>query len=362
MNSIPSIFEREMRDGIVHGAVVYAGTPGRELYKAEIGYADNAHQFPMHIDTVIDIASVTKVAACVTALLICRSRGWIDFDAPFTEYLPDFKAKLFVPIRIRDLANHTSGFGEVPGETCRPYFDESGLQMLENMLTVPPPYPPTEEARYACWNYILLAMILERITGCRFPEFCRNEIFLPLQMNDSAVGKPPPVPPERLAQTFGTEHQGMISDFVAFRIYRDGGATGNAGMFSSARDLGKLLRCYLRHGKMENGSSLFDEESFREIVPDRAKKFDGYRRFGWIIYDALLWDAAYGTSLLHSGWSGQTVFLDLERNFYAVVLTTRCGDYDRAKQERFRVIRTLTEELPILSQDQTTEGEKQCRH
>ena len=349
MDSIHSVFEEEMRDGIVHGAVVYAGTPEQNLFLAELGFADAAHTSPMRMDTVIDIASVTKAAACVTALLICRSRGWIDFDAPFTEYLPDFQAKLFVPIRVRDLANHTSGFCEVPGETRRPYFDESGIRMLENMLTVPPPYPPTAEARYACWNYILLAMILERVTGRRFPEFCRDEIFLPLGMEESAVGTPPPVSPERLAQTFGTERPGMISDFVAFRIYRSGGTTGNAGMFSSAQDLGKLLRCYLRHGALENGSRLFDEESFREIVPDRAKKFDGYRRFGWIIYDALLWDAAYGRSLLHSGWSGQTVFLDLEKNFFAVVLTTRCGDYSRAKQDRFRVIRTLTEELPILS-------------
>lgn len=352
MDSIHSVFEEEMRDSIVHGAVVYAGIPERILYKAELGFADAAHSCPMRMDTVIDIASVTKVAACVTALLICRSRGWIDFDAPFTEYLPDFKAKLFAPIRVRDLANHTSGFCDVPGEPQRRYFDESGVRMLENMLTVPPPVPPTAEAQYACWNYILLSMILERVTGRRFPEFCRDEIFFPLGMEDSAVGAPPPVAPERLAQTFGTERPGMISDFVAFRIYRDGGSAGNAGMFSCARDLGKLLRCYLRHGALESGSRLFDEESFREIVPDRAKKTDGYRRFGWVVYDALMGDFAYGTSLLHSGWSGQTVFLDLKKDFFAVVLTTRCGDYTRAKLDRFKVIQTLFEQLPIVSQNQ----------
>lgn len=351
MDTISSVFEQEIRDGIVHGAAVYAGSSGEDRYGAEFGFADAAHRFPMRMDTVIDIASVTKVAACVTALLICRSRGWIDFDAPFTEYLPDFKAELFAPIRVRDLANHTSGFCDVPGERQRRYFDESGLRMLENMLRVPPPVPPTAEAQYACWNYILLSMILERITGRRFPDFCRDEIFLPLGMEDSALGAPPPVAPERLAETFGTERPGMISDFVAYRIYRDGGATGNAGMFSSARDLGKLLRCYLRHGGgLEKGRRLFDEESFREIAPDRAKKTDGYRRFGWVVYDALLGNFAYGSSLLHSGWSGQSVFLDFEKDFFAVVLTTRCGDYDRAKRDRFQVIQTLFEQQPILLQ------------
>ena len=353
MDRIRSVFTEEVRDGIVHGAAVYAGTPERDLFQVEIGFADKAHSRPMRLDTVIDIASVTKAAACVTALLICRSRGWMDFDAPFTEYLPEFKAKLAYPVRVRDLANHTSGFGEVPGEKMRPYFDESGTRMLEKVLTLPPPYPPAEEPRYACWNYILLAMILERITGRRFPEFCREEIFLPLGMADSAVGAPPPVSPERLAQTFGTGRPGMISDFVAFRIYRDGGSTGNAGMFSSARDLGKLLCCYLRHGATEKGVRLFDEDSFRECAPDRSRKIDGYRRFGWIISDALLGNFAYGSSLLHSGWSGQTVFLDLEKNFFALVLTTRCGDYDRAKRDRFKTIHTLFEHYPDLIKQPT---------
>lgn len=347
MNTIRSIFENEIRDGIIHGAAVYAGTSKQDLFQENFGFAENGRRYPMRTDTVIDIASVTKAVACVTALLICRSRGWIDFDAPFTEYLPDFKAELFAPVRVRDLANHTSGFGDVPGQKQRLYFDESGTRMLENMLSVPPPYPPTREARYACWNYILLAMILERITGKRFPDFCREEIFLPLDMKDSSLGKPVDVPPERLAQTFSTEKPGQISDFVAFRIYRDGGSTGNAGMFSTAGDLAKLLRCYLRHGELENGRRIFGEEAFREIAPDRTETFDGYRRFGWVVYDGNMTDSEYGSSLLHSGWSGQTVFMNFEKDFFAVVLTTRCGDYDRAKKDRFEVIRQLFENASI---------------
>lgn len=345
MNSIRSIFENEIRDGVVHGAAVYAGTLKQDRRKECFGFAENNHRYPMRTDTVIDIASVTKAAACVTALLICRSRGLIDFDAPFTDYLPDFKAKLFAPVRVRDLANHTSGFGDVPGQAQRLYFDESGIRMLENMLTVPPPYPPTQDARYACWNYILLTMILERITGRRFPDFCREEIFLPLEMNDSSLGAPVPVPPERLAQTIGTEKPGQISDFIAFRIYRDGGATGNAGMFSTADDLAKLLRCYLRRGELENGRRIFGEEAFREIVPGRVNKSDGYRRFGWVAYDAFMSDIEYGTSLQHSGWSGQTVFMNFKKDFFAIVLTPRCGDYDRAKADRFQVIRQCYEQI-----------------
>ena len=55
-------------------------------------------------------------------------------------------------------------------------------------------------------------------------------------------------------------------------------------------------------------------------------------------------DSDFGTSLLHSGWSGQTVFMNFGKEMFAIVLTTRCGDYDRAKADRFEPIRQLFEQ------------------
>lgn len=342
MNTIQKIFESEISDGIINGSAVFSGTLEQDLYKNSFGFADNSHKVPMRTDTVIDIASVTKAAACITALLVCHSRGLIDFDRPFTEYLPEYRAKLKEAVTVRDLANHCSGFYELPGES-RPYFDESGRKMLEKVLTLPPPHPRTINAHYACWNYILLGQIVEKITGVPFAEFCRKEIFLPLEMNDSSLGSPlKHIPPERLAQTIGTDRPGMISDFVACRLWRDGISTGNAGMFSSAEDLAKLLRCYLRHGAAPGGQRIFSEEAFAQIAPDRGSATDGYRRFGWVICDSHMPGSSFGTSLLHSGWSGQTLFMDFRNDFFAVVLTTRCGDYDRAKTDRFRVIEALS--------------------
>ncbi len=343
MRTPQEIFESEIRDGIIDGCAVLSGRPdGRELFRLECGFADRKRTVPMRSDSVIDLASVTKAAATVTALLIAHSRGKIDLDAPFTEYLPGYKPRPDSKIRVRDLANHRSGFIDVPGEPVRRYFNESGLVMRRNMLELLPPAPPTAEASYACWNYILLCMILEQVMDTRLPDFCRREIFLPLGMTSSSVGAPlPELPEERLAQTFGTARPGVISDFVAVRIYRDGETTGNAGMFSSAEDLAKLLTCYLNHGEYAAGKRLFSKRTFQEIAPDTADRRDGYRRFGWVIADQYLCPEAVGTSLVHSGWSGQTVFMNFEKNIFTVVLTTRSGDYDRAKAERFEVINQL---------------------
>jgi CubicO group peptidase (beta-lactamase class C family) len=211
--------------------------------------------------------------------------------------------------------------------------------MLENMLNTPPPHPPTRYARYSCWNYILLSMILERITGESFTDFCRKAIFDPLKMDATSLGKPrPEIPVERLGQTIGTDRPGEISDFVAMRIYRDGGCTGNAGLFTSANDYAKLLECYLRHGKTPDGKALFPEAEMAEIMPDRKAHFHGYRKFGWSVYENYLSEEMFGTVLFHSGWSGQTVLFDPAKNMYAAVLTTRCGDYERAKKNRMEIL------------------------
>ena len=334
MGEIQSILRSDIDDGIILGGVVLAGKDGSVFCKCETGYTSPERKYPMNADTVLDVASTTKVAAVVTALLICHSRGLIDFDAPFTEYLKDYSAPLYEPVSVRDLANHLSGFGDQ-----RPYFDESGTKMLANMLTTPPPHPPTRHAWYSCWNYILLSMILERITGEKSTDFCRKEIFEPLKMDSTSLGHPrPEIPVERLGQTMGTSRPGEISDFVAMRIYRDGGCTGNAGLFTSANDFAKLLECYLHRGKTGSGQKLFGEAEMAEILPDRKEHFHGYRKFGWSVYEQYLAEEMFGTVLFHSGWSGQTVLFDLSKNIYAAVLTTRCGDYDRAKKNRFEIL------------------------
>ncbi len=342
MDGIAQILQSDIDDGVIAGGSVLAAKDGVVFYEGGFGFTSPEKKYAMNADTVLDVASTTKVAAVITALLICHHRGLIDFDAPFTNYLKEFNAPLYETVTVRDLANHRSGFGDVIGETQRRYFDESGTQMLKKVLTTPPPHPLTLHAHYACWNYILLSLLLESVTGESLKDFCEREIFVPLQMDSTSLGRPhEDIPIERLGQTTNTTRPGEISDFVASRIYRDGGCTGNAGLFTSARDFGKLLECHLNHGMTKTGKKLFSEAEIREIAPDREYNYHGYRRLGWSIYEKYLNREMFGTSLFHSGWSGQTILFDMSRNMYGCVLTTRIGDYERAKQNRHDILYLL---------------------
>ena len=335
------IFEAEIRDGVVHGAAVVAGGIDGETLTGAWGWADAAHTVSMTTRTVIDMASVTKVAAGVTAYLVAHAKGGVDFDVPFTNYLSSYKALLPRSVTIRDLANHISGFGEADGSP-RVYFNKEAQTMLRNVLSLPPKVPTQGKIVYSCRNYILLGQAFESAVGCGAAEFCRREIFGSIGMVDTSLGAPlAKIENGRLAQTMCTDRSGVISDEVARPLWAAGIGTFNAGMFSTAEDLAKLMRVYLRGGVCDNGTRLWGADEMAQIAPSPTNRIDGARTFGWQYAAAELPNELRGTSLFHSGWSGQTVLFDLKRRRYAVVLTTRCGDYSRAKRDRFTAIAAL---------------------
>ena len=336
------IFEAELRDRVIHGATVMAGGVDGVDIVASWGWADAAHTVPMKPRTVIDMASVTKTAAGVTAYLIAHARGKVDVDVPFTNYLSAYSAPLSRTITLRDLANHVAGFGEADGKGKRVYFSNDPRTMLRNILSMPPKDPLPDKVVYSCRNYVLLGQAFEATLGCRAADFCRKEIFLPAGMNDTSLGAPlPSVGPERLAQTCGTKKGGVISDFVARPLWAAGIGTFNAGLFSTAEDMANLMRVYLRGGVCDDGTRLFGEAEMALIAPSATNKVEGARTFGWQSASENLPPELFGTSLFHSGWSGQTVLFDLKRRRFAVVLTTRCGNYKRAKRERFEGVENL---------------------
>lgn len=331
---IENIIGNAISDGVIHGAAIVGGDNARSLFQHSQGQAVGGTDIAMTTRTIIDIASVSKVVATATALAICRDRGLIDFDAPFTEYLPEFRAELPAPIRVRDLAMHISGFGHRAGER-RQYDASTGPEIMNNILAFPPLYPPGEHFEYACWNFLLLGRIVERLSGRSLVTFCHDEIFAPLAMHDSSMGQPVSDDPQRLAQTEGCSAPGQISDFIARRVFRDGGSAGNAGVFSNADDLAIFCQCLLNQGHYgKDKQALFSAATFAELTTNRMPDGMPKRSFGWVMADQYKPRNSSEKIIYHSGWSGQTIFADIAKKRFVVVLTTRCGDYDRAKQER----------------------------
>ena len=340
MKTIDLEIEKEIAEGVIHGAVLHAGTVRKTVLAKAWGHADAEGRTEMRIDTVFDLASVTKVLATTSALVLCCDDGLVDLDAPFTRYLPEYSAPLQEPITVRELAAHISGFGQ-QGRYDAP----DGREIRRKMLATSPG-GQRGRLEYSCWNFQLLAMLVEKVTGCSLPEFCRKRIFEPLGMLDSSLGKPLlTLPADRLSRSYATEKPGQISDFIAFRLYRDGLTAGNAGAFSCASDLAKFCRCLLQDGEYAPGKRMFSTQSLAAMSTGCSQDGPVKRGMGWIVADEMKPPGFSARTMYHSGWSGQTIFLDLERKFYAVVLTVRGEEYEHAKQGRFKLIGELGRNL-----------------
>ncbi|MFA6714231.1 MAG: serine hydrolase domain-containing protein [Victivallaceae bacterium] len=330
----------ELDSGIINGAVISAGTADETRFEKAWGFADTGTR--MRTDTVIDMASVTKALATSSALAICRDDGLIDFDRPFTDYLPAYRAPLAKSITVRDLAMHVSGFG-----AQKYYTAATGREIRRNLLLAPPP-GRHGDFEYSCWNFQLLGMLVEEVSGCSLPDFCHNRIFAQLGMHDTSLGKPLTEDPARLARTCAAAGPGRISDEMAFRLYRDGFSAGNAGAFSCAADLAAFCKCMLKGGEYAPGKRLFSAYSFDALTAPRIHAGAVQRSFGWIVADEFKPSGFSAHTVYHSGWSGQTLFMDLNKRFYAVILTTRTlNEYERARQGRFKLISELGNNIMI---------------
>lgn len=327
-----------MEQGLWTGAVGVTGTPERICGVRAWGWMDRAKTMPMRGEALFDLASLTKAVATASALAICINRGLIDPDAPFSRYLPDYRGSLPGPVTVRDLARHLSGFDN------RKPFDVEG-EVRERILRLSPARPAGEPHVYSCANFILLGMIVEHVTHQRLDGFCHENIFGPLGM-ERTCWTPIPDPDPRLV--VGQALVGTIGTASDPPARHAGGPIGNAGVFSTAEDLGIFCRMMLGGGACGG----------RRIILERGMQLlrtrpDGRSPFtvGWVQDPARNPPSLSPTTLSHTGWAGHSLWIDLEGQRFAVVLTNRTGDHAQATAARTRLAEALLGGTPPSRQN-----------
>lgn len=330
--------EKGIQEGYYAGAVVLAGRSDRILMHEAFGHAQlQPAQIPMRKDSIFDLASVTKVVATATACAVCVDEGLVDLDKPARQYLSDLSGKGVELVTVRQLGSHTSGFDNTK---FTPRYQ--GDAMLSAMLAASPHDPPGSRFQYSCLNFILLSMLVEEAAKQPFSTFCENRIFSPLGMKDTRFG---PVPPGRRVVAM-KEKTGQISDMQA-RLA--GKPVGNAGLFSTAADLARFCRMMLGEGKLGD-TRILSQSIVQKITHDASASKVG-RGFGWDLRPEGrprgLSDATY----YHTGWTGQSLWIDPKSDLYVIVLTNRNHPkekpslYDKAKQFRIHIAEVVLNEL-----------------
>ena len=310
--------------GVLAGShIVLEGALGRFTYEA------SAPQVLPR--TVFDIASVTKVAATTAAAMLLHQRGLLDIDMLLGDLLPGFivgrePGSPARQITLRHLLAHNSG---LPGYVEFFRTQTTPASLFRACLELPVEALPGTRAEYSDPGFILLGKAIEVITGEPLSTWVDREVFKPLEMADTGycplLSVRSAIPPtEQDEQLRFRIVQGEVQDESAHILH---GVAGHAGVFSNVRDLLRFsaeILSAVEHPSMSRPAQLFHRQTV-EFFAKRQLPVGSARALGW---DTPEENSSSGRhfsshSIGHLGYSGCSLWIDLDAGVAVVLLTNR---------------------------------------
>jgi CubicO group peptidase (beta-lactamase class C family) len=294
--------------------------------------------------TLYDLASLTKVVATTTAVMLLVDRGRVELDAPVARYLPGFAGAGTAAITVRHLLTHTSGLrADLPLAAIRGA--RSAAELLRLFYAETPRVAPGTRVLYSDVNAVLLGEIVRRASGETLDAFVTREVFRPLGMTETryrpsrgVLGRTAPTGSWR-----GRPVAGLVNDPSAAKL---GGVSGNAGVFSTARDVARFAQFVLRGGIAPDGRRLVRAETIRAFTTRSAYFGPGTeaRALGWQAVPTGERVSSAGTrfgprSVGHTGWTGTSLWIDPDRDVFVVLLTNRA--FAPRSREPFTVVKGI---------------------
>lgn len=345
-----------MSDGKIPGAVVHVGVRNGDHYdtwQKAYGYKQlQPDPAPMTEDAIFDLASMTKPIATGTSLMILVDRGQVRLDDPVGKFLEEFNRDDKKNVTVRHLMTHMSGLKPyVHAGEQKKIKDRAGFPCRDALRTyireLDLTHPPGEMVVYSCLNAILTAEIVRTVSGQELDQFAADNIFKPLGMTETGFN-PLEALRARALPTTRTDYgkgdggflQGQVHDPLAAM---QGGVSGNAGLFSSVRDLARFAQMMLNGGELDGVRILQAQtvDQMTHVQNPGAKNAKGQpdrRGLLWDIYypdpddkgvDALY---AYG----HTGYTGGAIRIYPEQGVYVLAMTNRVHPDDSGKVGAFR--------------------------
>lgn len=325
--SFPGFVVLAARDGVVveHEAVGhqfrYSGWDEETQTPVELPPEDWE---PMTKDTIFDLASISKLFTATVAGRLLDD-GLLDLQARVVDHLPEFDGvdPAKTPITIWQLLSHTSGMIAFTNLYDEPD-DESRMAVI---YRYPLQREPGSGYEYSDLNMIVLAEVMERITGRELDELVAEYITVPLGMHNTFYN-PPSELHDRVA---ATEYQpwtdrGMIrGDVHDENAWSFGGVAGHAGVFSTAWDLGVFGQMILGGGRYRD-VRILNEETVRLFFTNMNPDFgeSAARGLGWQIDQRWYMDAMTSpVAVGHTGYTGTSLVLDPIANTMMVLMTNR---------------------------------------
>lgn len=335
LDRIDAAVQTAVAAGDLPGAVVLVWSQGRTRYLKAFGRrAVEPESEAMTADTLFDIASLTKVVATTTAVMMLVEEGRVRLRDPVAEYLPGFERRGKARITVEQLLAHVSGLR--PDLDLEEEFD-GRWEALERTYDEHPVAAPGERFIYSDLNFMLLGDIVERVSGLPLDRFAAERIFEPLGMRDTMF-RPGAELAGRIAPTeacVGLEWpcrggapgavmlRGAVHDPTARRM---GGVAGHAGLFSTAADLARFGEMLLARGALNSARVLAPLTVARMTSPATPAGMRDVRGLGWDIdsrYSSNRGDLFPIGSFGHTGFTGTSIWIDPASRSFVVFLSNR---------------------------------------
>jgi uncharacterized protein YbbC (DUF1343 family) len=309
------------------GAVVLVGRGGRVVFRKAYGQkAVVPAPEPMTVDTVFDLASVTKVVATATSVMALVEAGKLRLADPVGRHLPEFAAGGGgrAAITVEQLLTHRAGF--VPDDPMDLYAG-TPAEIFASKHRQPLAHEPGSRFVYSDVGFEVLGELVRTLAGEPLDRFAARTVFAPLGMADTefrpqqdGVGRGR-VPVERIAPTEardGVMVRGTVHDPRAFAL---GGVAGHAGLFGTADDLARYAAALL-----SGGAGVLSPAGVASMTRPRVHGDRDLRAIGWDVdtgYSSCRGDLFPVGSFGHTGWTGTSLWIDPTSGVFVVLLTSR---------------------------------------
>ena len=356
---IDSIAELGITKKAFPGCQVLIAKEGKVIYNKSYGFLTYDNILPVQNNVLYDLASVTKVSAPLPAIMKLYDEKKINLDAPYSNYFNEFKNSNKSTLIIRDVLTHQARlqpfipfylepktkstirknvFKNQPSEQFQIRISENiyvrndfEKQVISDI--VKSPLLPKKEYVYSDLGMGLFRFVIERLTNLTFPEYLNKEFYKPLGAVSTGF-KPyerypiPDLAPTEDDQTFRKELlQGYVHDEMAAVL---GGVSGNAGLFSNANDLAKVMQMYLQLGYY-GGKQYIQPATVKEFTKVQFPYSPNHRALGFdkpnpgISGQKNKFPAADASpeSFGHTGFTGTFVWMDPENQLLFIFLSNR---------------------------------------
>ncbi len=342
--------EREMEAaisrGVFPGAVLLVRDKAHAYYLRAFGaHTYEASATVMHEDTVFDVASLTKAFATSVAVMLLVRDARLRLDDRVTRFFHNFGIFGKTRITIRQLLSHSSGLvAHLPFYKELASIDRRGgrihflaspaakAHVYQRLHEVPVDVPPGTQTVYSDLGYMLLGALIEEISGQTLDRFCHERIFRPCGARQARfidLAQQRARHSEATAEIAPTERCPWRKKLLCGEVHDDnawamGGVAGHAGVFASARDLDAVLT--VLKDSYAGSTGLVPSAIVREFWTRDATVSGSTWCLGWDTPSAS--GSSAGSSFSphsvgHLGFTGCSVWLDLERDRHVILLSNR---------------------------------------